>query len=64
MQCYECARAGVERAAAGLCRYCLVGLCPAHLAEVAIPQYPVPAYTCQHWTTLPAPKASRPAGPH
>lgn len=48
MRCYECARVGVEAVAVGLCRYCLIGLCLAHLADVTVPQYPVPKYTCHH----------------
>jgi hypothetical protein len=50
MRCHECAVTGDERAAVGLCRFCLVGLCKAHLVEAArstagAPQY---AYTCHH----------------
>ncbi len=52
MKCYECARAGVEREAVGLCRHCLVGLCLAHLGQDTVPQYPVPAYTCRHWIAV------------
>jgi len=61
MKCFECARAGVDREAAGLCRYCLVGLCLAHLTAEPTPQYPVPLYTCHHWQAVLTPATPRPA---
>jgi hypothetical protein len=63
MKGFEWARAGVDAAAAGLCRYCPFGLCPGHLAEAAVPQYPLPAYTCRHWTAVRTPGAQQPAPP-
>jgi hypothetical protein len=43
MNCHQCASAGIERMAVGLCRFCHVGLCKPHLVasfhSAAWPQY-------------------------
>ena len=48
MLCHECCGNGLETPAVGLCRFCLIALCKAHL--VALYQQPatVPQLRCSH----------------
>jgi hypothetical protein len=47
MNCHECARAGIERSAIGLCRFCSVGLCKDHLVASYVSSV-WPKYACDH----------------
>jgi hypothetical protein len=47
MNCHECARVNIERPAVGLCRFCFVGLCKAHLVA-AFHSDVIPQYGCHH----------------
>jgi hypothetical protein len=47
MNCHECARAGNERPAIGLCRFCSVGLCKDHLVA-SFHGSVWPQYACDH----------------
>jgi len=47
MNCHECARASIERPAVGLCRFCMVGLCKAHVVA-SFHSDVMPQYGCKH----------------
>jgi hypothetical protein len=47
MLCHECARLATEQRAVGQCRFCLVGLCKAHLVE-SFSTAVSPQYGCSH----------------
>jgi hypothetical protein len=47
MKCHECARIGIDRPAIGLCRFCFVGLCKAHVVA-SFHSDVVPQYGCNH----------------
>jgi hypothetical protein len=48
MLCHECALAGTPRPAVGLCRFCLVAVCKAHLLEIFARATTMPQDTCHH----------------
>lgn len=48
MRCHECAVRGGDAAAVGLCKFCLVGLCKAHLVELYRDPVVVPQFACRH----------------
>ena len=49
MICHECLMQGAPRTAAtGVCRFCFVGLCKAHLVELYRDAPTVPQLTCRH----------------
>lgn len=48
MICHECARQGRSEPAVALCRSCLIGLCPAHLAEEERRAGGLPRFGCHH----------------
>jgi hypothetical protein len=50
MNCFECARAGSDRTAVALCRYCSAGLCLNHVREAASDRYRDSRYSCLHET--------------
>ena len=47
MNCHECARAGIERPAVGVCRFCYVGLCKEHVVA-SFRSAVMPQYSCEH----------------
>ena len=58
--CHECLMAGQPREmSTGLCRYCFVALCKAHLIELYRDPPSFPQYTCRH---LPASSPADPSG--
>jgi hypothetical protein len=61
MQCYECAKAGSDKAAVATCPRCTAGLCLEHLREAAAGFGPGgTTITCHHDTWMPT-RAAAPA---
>lgn len=60
MICHECLMAGAPREmSTGLCRFCFVALCKAHLIELYRDPPSFPQYTCRH---LPGSGPAEPSG--
>ncbi len=59
MRCFECDLVGDGRAAVALCRFCFVGLCSRHLADVSRNRRTFPQYACHHDLTAGAAREAR-----